>query len=80
MVNPFSGYMPGMKAFIAAVLGKIGSIKGAVFGGFLIGFIEIFTISIGLATWLDAIVFGILILVLIFKPSGILGKKIVEKV
>ena len=80
IVSPVSGYMPGMKAFIAAVLGKIGSIKGAVFGGFLIGFIEIFTISIGLATWLDAIVFGILILVLIFKPSGILGKKVVEKV
>ncbi|MBO6127156.1 MAG: branched-chain amino acid ABC transporter permease [Clostridia bacterium] len=80
IVSPVSGYMPGMKAFIAAVLGKIGSIKGAVFGGFLIGFIEIFTIYIGLATWLDAIVFGILILVLIFKPSGILGKKIIEKV
>lgn len=80
IVSPVSGYMPGMKAFIAAVLGKIGSIKGAVFGGFLIGFIEIFTISVGMATWLDAIVFGILILVLIFKPSGILGKKVIEKV
>lgn len=80
VVSPMSGYMPGMKAFIAAVLGKIGSIRGAVFGGFIIGFIEIFSISVGLGTWLDAIVFGILILTLIFKPSGILGKKVVEKV
>ena len=80
LVNPTSGYMPGMKAFIAAVLGKIGSIKGAVFGGFIVGFIEILAISVGLGTWLDAIVFGILILTLIFKPSGILGKKIIEKV
>ena len=80
VVSPISGYMPGMKAFIAAVLGKIGSIRGAVFGGFIIGFIEIFSISVGLGTWLDAIVFVILILTLIFKPSGILGKKVVEKV
>ena len=80
VVSPMSGYMPGMKAFIAAVLGKIGSIRGAVFGGFIIGFIEIFSISVGLGTWLDAIVFGILILTLIFKPSGILGKNVVEKV
>ncbi len=80
VVSPMSGYMPGMKAFIAAVLGKIGSIRGAVFGGFIIGFIEIFSISFGLGTWLDAIVFGLLILTLIFKPSGILGRKIVEKV
>ena len=80
LVSPTSGYMPGMKAFIAAVLGKIGSIKGAVFGGFIVGFIEILAISVGLGTWLDAIVFGILIMTLIFKPSGILGKKIIEKV
>ena len=80
IVNPTSGYMPGMKAFIAAVLGKIGSIKGAVFGGFIVGFIETFAILFGLGTWLDAIVFGILILTLIFKPYGILGKKVIEKV
>ena len=72
--------MLGMKAFIAAVLGGIGKIQGALIGGFTIGFIEIFAVSFGFSTWIDAIVFAMLILILIFRPSGILGQKVIEKV
>ena len=75
-----TGAMPGIKAFVAAVLGGIGSIPGAVIGGVLIGVIEIlsrFYISSQMA---DAIVFAVLIIVLLVKPTGILGKKYIEKV
>lgn len=80
IVNPQLGYMPGMKVFIAAVLGGIGLIHGAVIGGFVIGFIEIFAVSLGFSTWVDGIVFGILILVLLIRPVGIMGRKVQEKV
>lgn len=79
-VDPYAGAMPGIKAFVAAVFGGIGSIPGAMLGGILLGIIENLSkayISTDLA---DAIVFGVLIVVLIVKPTGLLGKKIREKV
>ncbi len=79
-VYPTLGVMPGLKAFVAAVLGGIGNISGAMLGGYLIGLIETFTKAYISSKWSDAIVFGILILVLLFKPSGILGKNVKEKV
>ncbi len=81
-VYPYMGFMPGMKAFIAAVVGGIGSIPGAVVGGLLLGFIEIFMVSYfpTMSGYRDAFAFIILILILMFKPSGILGQKSVEKV
>lgn len=78
-VTPLLGMLPGLKAFVAAVLGGIGSIPGAVLGGFIIGMAETF-IKYYASEYVDAMVFGILILVLLFRPSGILGKKSKEKV
>lgn len=79
-VYPTLGVMPGLKAFVAAVLGGIGSIGGAMIGGYTIGVVETFTKAYISSMWSDAIVFGILIFVLLFKPSGILGKNVKEKV
>lgn len=79
-VYPTLGVMPGLKAFVAAVLGGIGNISGAMIGGYLIGIIETMTKAYISSKWSDAIVFGILILVLLFKPSGLLGKNVKEKV
>jgi branched-chain amino acid transport system permease protein len=79
-VYPTLGVMPGLKAFVAAVLGGIGSIGGAMVGGYTIGIVETFTKAYISSKWSDAIVFGILIFVLLFKPSGILGKNVKEKV
>lgn len=79
-VEPLMGMMPGLKAFVAAVLGGIGIIPGAMLGGFLIGMVETFTRGYWSTTWADAVVFGLLIFVLLFKPSGILGKNTKEKV
>ena len=80
MLIPTTGAMPGIKAFTAAVFGGIGSIPGAMLGGILLGIIEIFSrayISMEVA---DAIVFGVLIVVLLVKPAGLLGKQMNEKV
>ncbi len=77
---PTTGAMPGIKAFVAAVFGGIGSIPGAMIGGILIGVIEIFGKAYISAQLADAIVFTVLILVLLVKPTGILGKKVNEKV
>ena len=77
---PTTGAMPGIKAFTAAVFGGIGSIPGAMVGGILIGVIEIFGRAYIASELSDAIVFGVLIIVLLVKPSGLLGKKITEKV
>lgn len=79
-VSPAMGVMLGTKAFVAAVLGGIGSIPGAVIGGFLVGFAEVFVSAIGLSVWKDAIVFLLLIIVLVFRPTGILGRTMNEKV
>jgi len=79
-VMPTMGVLPGLKAFVAAVLGGIGIIPGAMLGGFILGFVETLTKAYISSRWADAIVFGILILVLSIKPTGILGKNIREKV
>ena len=77
---PTTGSMPGIKAFTAAVFGGIGSIPGAMLGGVLLGIIEIFAKAYISTQLSDAIVFAVLIIVLIVKPTGLLGKKIREKV
>lgn len=80
VIDFFIGFLAGMKAFTAAVLGGIGSLPGAMLGGFLIGLIEAFWSGYFNAAYKDVAVFGILILVLIFRPSGLLGRPEVEKV
>lgn len=79
-LSPYTGSMPGIKAFTAAVFGGIGSIPGAFIGGLLLGIIEILGKAYISSQLSDAIVFAVLILVLIIKPTGILGKNIQEKV
>ena len=80
IINPYIGQMLGIKAFIAAVLGGIGSIPGAMVGGLLMGVAESLTIAYISSDFSDAVVFGILILVLLIKPAGILGSNVREKV
>ena len=79
-VDPLMGYMPGLKAFVSAVLGGIGSIPGAMIGGVILGIAETMTKGYGPSQYADAISFGILILILLVKPTGLLGKKRVIKV
>ena len=79
-IRPTTGAMPGIKAFTAAVFGGIGSIPGAMLGGILLGVIEQLSKTYISTKWSDAIVFGVLVLVLVIKPTGLLGKKISEKV
>lgn len=78
--SPTMGSMLGLKAFVAAVLGGIGSIPGAMVGGFAIGLAEALVSAAGLSVWKDGVVFAILIVVLLVKPTGLLGRPIVEKV
>ena len=80
VLSPYTGAMPGIKAFVAAVFGGIGSIPGAMIGGILLGVIENLSKAYISSQMSDAIVFLILIIVLLVKPTGILGKKINEKV
>ena len=77
---PTTGSIPGIKAFTAAVLGGIGSIPGTLVGGFLLGIIEIFGKAYINQELSDAIVFGVLIVILLVKPNGLMGKKVTEKV
>ena len=77
--TPTMGSMLGLKAFVAAVLGGIGSIPGAMVGGIVIGLCECFVSAIGLSAWKDAVTFAILIIVLLFKPTGFLGRKVQER-
>ena len=79
-LTPYTGSMPGIKAFTAAVFGGIGSIPGALIGGILLGIIEILGRAYISSQLSDAIVFAVLIIVLLVKPTGILGKKMQEKV
>ena len=79
-LQPTTGSMPGIRAFTAAVFGGIGSIPGAMLGGILLGLIEIFGKAYISSELGDAIVFAVLIIVLLFKPTGLLGKQIREKV
>lgn len=80
MITPYMGGMLGLKAFVAAVLGGIGSIPGAMLGGYMIGVAESLTKASGGSQITDAVVFGILIVVLLLKPAGLLGKNVREKV
>jgi branched-chain amino acid transport system permease protein len=73
------GFSAGLKAFTAAVLGGIGNLGGAVIGGFLIGFFEVAATAFDLTRWSQGVIFGILILVLVFRPSGILGQAVGER-
>lgn len=79
-INPLMGVTPGLKAFIAAVFGGIGSIAGAMIGGYFIGAVEVLVSGYGNSMYKDAVVYAILILILIIKPSGLLGKIMKEKV
>jgi len=80
LISPTMGSIPGLKAFVSAVLGGIGSIPGAMVGGFAIGLFEAMVNAIGLSDWTDGIVFGILIIVLLVKPTGFMGQSMLEKV
>jgi branched-chain amino acid transport system permease protein len=74
------GVLPGLKAFVAAVLGGIGNIPGAMLGGMLMGLAETTVVALGLSTYRDAIAFSILILILLVRPRGLLGAVSEEKV
>jgi branched-chain amino acid transport system permease protein len=80
-IEPLMGIQPGLRAFVAAVLGGIGNLPGAALGGLLLGLLETFAGGIsGVSNYRDGIAFAILILILLFKPAGLLGKSTVEKV
>jgi len=84
-IIPYSGILPGVNAFVAAVLGGIGNIPGAAIGGFLIGLAESLVVAYGplvhiSAGYSDAVAFGILIVILLFKPTGLFGRGVTEKV
>jgi branched-chain amino acid transport system permease protein len=79
-IDPLMGVMPGLKAFVAAVLGGIGNITGAMLGGLILGMAEVMAVGYGQSTYRDAIAFIILVLILLLKPTGIMGKGMAEKV
>jgi branched-chain amino acid transport system permease protein len=79
-IDPLMGTLPGLKAFVAAVLGGIGNIAGAAFGGVVLGLVETGVVALGGSTYRDAVAFGVLILILLFRPTGLLGKRQSEKV
>ena len=79
-IDPLMGIMPGLKAFVAAVLGGIGSIPGAMLGGLLLGVVENLGAAYLASGYRDAISFGVLVIVLLIKPSGLLGKTHQQKV
>ncbi|MCM2535671.1 branched-chain amino acid ABC transporter permease [Neobacillus pocheonensis] len=79
-IEPLMGIIPGLKAFVAAVLGGIGIIPGAMVGGLLLGVIESLVSALGYSLWRDGVAFVVLILILIFRPSGLFGKNVKEKV
>lgn len=79
-VFPFSGSLPGLKCFVAAVFGGIGSIQGAVIGGFILGLGETALVAMGYSTFSDAFTFVLLIIILLIKPTGLFGEKTTDKV
>lgn len=79
-IDPLMGVVPGLKAFVAAILGGIGNIPGAALGGLILGTVETFVNGSQWSTYKDAIAFAILIIILLFRPTGLLGKFTVEKV
>jgi branched-chain amino acid transport system permease protein len=80
VIDPYMGIMVGWKAFVSAVIGGIGSIKGAVAGGFLLGAVEIVSATLLPSSYKDMIVFGLLLVILLFKPSGLFGMPVQKKV
>ncbi|KZL92531.1 branched-chain amino acid ABC transporter permease [Clostridium magnum] len=79
-INPLMGVVPGLKAFIAAVIGGIGIIPGAVFGGYFLGMTETMVSAYGGSLYKDGVAFAILIIILLIKPNGLLGRNVKEKV
>jgi branched-chain amino acid transport system permease protein len=79
-IDPLMGTLPGLKAFVAAVLGGIGNIPGAAAGGLLLGLVETVVVALGGSTYRDAVAFGVLILILLLRPGGLLGRAQTEKV
>lgn len=81
-IDPYMGIIPGLKAFIAAVFGGIGSIPGALIGGLILGFIEIMVVAFfpTLSGYRDAFAFVLLIVILLVRPTGLLGEKLEEKI
>jgi branched-chain amino acid transport system permease protein len=79
-LNPYIGFIAGIKAFTAAVLGGIGSIPGAMLGGVLLGLAETFAAGYLPSEYKDVVSFGLLVLILLFRPTGLLGKPDIEKV
>ncbi len=79
-VQPYSGSLPGLKCFVAAVIGGIGNIPGAVVGGFIVGICQIAITATGYSVFSDAFTFVLLVMILIIKPSGLFGEKAVQKV
>lgn len=79
-IEPLMGLLPGLKGFVAAVLGGIGNVRGAVVGALIMGLSEQYIVSYGSSTLRDALAFGILIAILLFKPKGLFGKSLAEKV
>jgi branched-chain amino acid transport system permease protein len=79
-IDPLMGTLPGMKAFVAAVLGGIGNIAGAAIGGLVLGLVETGVVGFGGSTYRDAVAFAVLILILLLRPEGLLGKRVAEKV
>jgi branched-chain amino acid transport system permease protein len=79
-IDPLMGTLPGMKAFVAAVLGGIGNIAGAAIGGLVLGLVETGVVGFGGSTYRDAVAFAVLILILLLRPEGLMGKRVAEKV
>ena len=79
-IDPYMGILPGLKAFVAAVLGGIGNVPGAVLGGLVMGIAEVMVVGYLSPTYRDAIAFVLLIVILLVRPAGILGKHTAEKV
>jgi branched-chain amino acid transport system permease protein len=79
-INPLMGIIPGLKAFVAAVLGGIGLVPGAMVGGFVMGLLETLVMGYGNSLYRDAVAFGVLIIILLIRPTGLFGKNTGEKV
>jgi branched-chain amino acid transport system permease protein len=80
VIDPYMGIMVGWKAFISAVVGGIGNIRGAMLGGYILGAVEIFVVAFFPSTYRDFVAFAILLILLVLRPNGILGKPVVQKV
>ena len=80
LISPTIGGMLGLKSFVAAIVGGVGSIPGAMIGGYLIGLLEVLVVAVGLSGWTDGVVFLLLIIMLMVRPTGIMGSNVMEKV